>query len=88
MTAGRLETDTWTGREQRGAAWRGGGRGPGGAEWGGGGRGPAGKRPRGNRTVSATAYQALTVYQTICITCVISHSYNSTRQIFLTTFYS
>lgn len=44
--------------------------------------GPGGRRTRGNTAVRATICQALTVYKAICITGVISHSYNSARQVF------
>lgn len=72
-------------RERRGwGAWRGQGEegrggGPGGArgeEGRGGGGGPGDRRTRGNTAVRATVCQALTVYKAICITGVISHSYN------------
>lgn len=76
-----------------GGAWRGLGRGGGGEPWrgaqgeegAGAGAGvvrPGDRRPGGNTAVRATACQALTVYKAICITGVISHSYNSARQVF------
>ena len=67
MTAGLVER---RGRRNGGGARRGGG---GGLET---------RDHEETQMVSATAYQVLVVYQTICITCVTSHSYNSARQVF------
>ena len=71
-----------SGQGNGGGARRGAGGGPEGDARRGGGGGLETRDQEETQTVSATAYLALAVYQTVCMTCVTSHSSNSARQVF------